>query len=95
MVPQPEESVDLNQLQNLVSGEGNAMAKLFETGNSVLAIGLAANVASTLNSLQDNTTSNDSSSTPQKDSSKQVRLRSHCSESNCAITYILRVKMNK
>jgi hypothetical protein len=66
--------VDLNQLQNLVSGEGNAMQDLFESGNSVLAVGLASNIASTLNTVEQNTTSNDSSSTQESDSSKQVRM---------------------
>ena len=45
------------------------MGQLFES-NSVLAVGLTSNIASTLNSLG-NTTSNDSSST---DTSKQVRI---------------------
>ena len=51
------------------------MRELFETGNGVLAIGLASNIASTLNGLGQNTTSNDSSLTQQqKDASKQVRM---------------------
>jgi hypothetical protein len=63
----------LNQLQNLTSED--AMRELFETGNGVLAIGLASNIASTLNGLGQNTTSNDSSLTQQqKDASKQVRM---------------------
>jgi hypothetical protein len=63
----------LNQLQNLTSED--AMRELFETGNGVLAIGLASNIASTLNGLGQNTTSNDSSLTQQqKDASKRVRM---------------------
>jgi hypothetical protein len=63
----------LNQLQNLTSED--AMRELFETGNGVLAIGLASNIASTLNGLGQNTTSNDSNLTQQqKDASKQVRM---------------------
>ncbi len=50
------------------------MGELFETGNSALAIGLASNIVFTLNGLEQNTTSNDSSSTHQKDASKQVRM---------------------
>ena len=46
------------------------MGQLLES-NSVLAIGLASNIASTLNSLGTNTTSNDSSS---MDASKQVSM---------------------
>ena len=71
MAPQPG-GIELNQLQNLITGEGNALQDLFESGNSALAVGLTSNIASTLNTLEKNTTSNDSSSTQQSDSSKQV-----------------------
>jgi hypothetical protein len=64
----------LNQLQNLASGD--AIGELFETGNGVLAIGLASNIASTLNGLVQNTTSNDSRlMQQQKDASKTVKAR--------------------
>ena len=46
------------------------MGQLIES-NSVLAVGLTLNIASTLNSLENNTTSNDSSS---MDTSKQVSM---------------------
>ena len=68
VVPQPVENINLNELQSLISGEGNLMEQLFES-NAVLAIGLASNIATTLNSLGRNDTSNDSSSI---DASKQV-----------------------
>ena len=68
VVPQPVENINLNELQSLISGEGNLMEKLLES-NAVLAIGLASNIATTLNSLGRNDTSNDSSSI---DASKQV-----------------------